>query len=255
MPVDHTKNSIEIHNVSFSYGNNEVLKNITFNIHSGDYLGVVGPNGSGKTTLIKLILGLLKLTKGEIKILGTPIDKFHDWSEIGYVAQKATSFDPKFPVTVRDVVAMGRFSHQGLFKRETNADKKLIESAIEQVELTPHKNKLIGDLSGGQQQRVFIARALSAQAKIIFLDEPTTGVDIHSQEQFYLLLEKLNRELGITLILISHDIDVVTREVTEVACINQTLVYHGNPEKFIKEDYLKKLYGEKMKFILHNHSV
>lgn len=255
MSIDHTKNIIEVNNLTFSYGNHTVLKNITLNIHQGDYLGVVGPNGGGKTTFIKLILGLLTNEEGSIRLFGQNIQDFHEWKKIGYVAQKATNVDSSFPVTVKEIVAMGRFSQQGLFTRNTKEDKDKIDWALDQVELTAQKDALIGSLSGGQQQRAFIARVLCQEPQIIFLDEPTSGIDAHSQEKFYLLLEKLNLQMNITLVLISHDIDVVTREVTEVACINQTLIYHGNPDQFIKNDYLKKLYGNGMKFILHDHLI
>jgi zinc transport system ATP-binding protein len=106
---------------------------------------------------------------------------------------------------------------------------------------------------GGQQQRVFIARALVCDPEVIFLDEPTAGIDVKNQEQFYNLLSTLNSKYNLTLILISHDIDVVAHEATELACINQSLVYHGSPKEFIKGDYLKNLYSKEVKFILHDH--
>lgn len=114
-------------------------------------------------------------------------------------------------------------------------------------------NRLIGKLSSGQQQRVFIGRALASKPEILFLDEPTVGIDIEAQEQFYDLLRDLNSKLNLTLVLVSHDIDVVANEVSQIACINKNLVYHGSPKQFIKDDYLKKLYGKNLKFILHGH--
>jgi len=255
MSIDHNKNIIEVTDLSFSFGDHPVLKNISLNIHQGDYLGIIGPNGGGKTTLIKLILGLLPKQEGIIKLFDTPIQDFHDWTNIAYVAQKVTNIDNTFPLTVTEIVAMGRYSQQGILGNSSINDKEKVAWALDQVELTSLRNTLIGNLSGGQQQRVFIARALCQEPKIIFLDEPTSGIDAHSQEKFYLLLEKLNLQMNITLVLISHDIDVIAQKVTEVACINQSLVYHGNPEKFINDDYLKKLYGTGMKFIRHDHSI
>jgi zinc transport system ATP-binding protein len=221
MNIDHSQNIIDLHNICFSYETNKVLKNVNLNVHQGDYLGVVGPNGGGKTTLIKIILGLLKPDSGTINIFGIPQNKFKDWYKIGYVAQKATSFDLRFPITVREVVSMGR-------------GKKGVNWALEQVDLKEHSNKLIGELSGGQQQRVFIARALAQKPVVIFLDEPTSGVDLESQEEFYKLLKKLNQELNITIVLISHDIDIITNEVTEVANVKQHLDYFNNPKDFLK---------------------
>jgi zinc transport system ATP-binding protein len=171
--------------------------------------------------LIKLILGILKPTSGTINVFA---------HSIGYVAQKATDIDSRFPVTVYDVVSMGRFSQRGLFRSLNKNDREVIDRSLEQVKMTDYKNRLIGNLSGGQEQKVFIARALAQEPQIIFLDEPTSGVDETSRGEFYELLKKLNQDLGITLILISHDMEIVTREVTEVAVIDRGLTYyHAKP--------------------------
>lgn len=254
MLVDHTKNIIEVKNVSFAYADELVLKDISFAIHKGDYLGIIGPNGGGKTTLLKIMVGLIKPRTGEVRIFGKPIQKFKEWSKVGYVSQKAVNFDSKFPATVEEVVMMGRYGKKGLFHWVTSEDKKIIERVLGQVDMLEHRKRLIGDLSGGQQQRVFIARALATEPEVIFLDEPTVGIDVKTQEQFYALLKKLNTTLDVTLVLVSHDVDVVAHETTELACINQTLVYHGSPKEFIKGDYLKDLYGKELKFILHDHA-
>lgn len=253
MSVNHTKNIIEVNNLSFSYEKNEVLRDVSLHIHAGDYLGIIGPNGGGKTTLIKIILGLLKPDHGAVEMFGQPLSTFKDWQKIGYVAQKATHFDPNFPATVLDVVMMGRVARRGLFRRFTEQDKKDAHWALQQVGLENFTHRLIGNLSGGEQQRVLIARALAQKPEIIFLDEPTSGVDTKSQEQFYALLKKLNTELHITLVLISHDVDVIANEVTEIACINQTLVYHGSPEGITEEEQRNALYAKGLRFIVHKH--
>lgn len=253
MTLDHTKNIIEIENISFGYTNELVLKDITLNIHQGDYLGMIGPNGGGKTTLLKIMLGLLKPKSGTVKLFGTDINKFKDWHKIGYVPQKAINFDVKFPATVEEVVAMGRYGKRGLLHWSNKEDKNKVKESLEQVEMLEFKDKLIGDLSGGQQQRVFIARALAGEPQVIFLDEPTVGIDVKTQEQFYGLLKKLNKTLELTLVLVSHDIDVVAHETTEVACINQNLVCHTSPHMFFQGDNLEKLYGKDLKHILHGH--
>ncbi|OGM26553.1 zinc ABC transporter ATP-binding protein [Candidatus Woesebacteria bacterium RIFCSPHIGHO2_02_FULL_38_9] len=245
MSIDHSKNIVEVKNVSFSYFNgNIVLKDVNLNIHYGDYLGIIGPNGGGKSTLVNLILGLLKPDSGTIKVYAT---------SIGYVPQKATeAIDAKFPVTVYNVVSMGRFAKKGFFRNLDKEDRDAVDKALEQVKMTDYKNRLIGNLSGGQEQKVIVARALARDAQIIFLDEPTSGVDEASQEEFYELLDKLNKELGITLVLVSHDIDVVTREVTEVAAINRTVIYYGSSKEFIKEEHHDRLYLKGLKFIGHH---
>src|SRR5260221_5741454 len=122
MNVDHTKNIIEVKGLSFSYGDHKILEDINLNLHPGDYLGLIGPNGGGKTTLVKLMLGLLKPDKGEVNIFDTPVAKFKDWNKIGYVAQKATNFDPNFPITAAEVVSLGKSS---------NEEKKKVELALD----------------------------------------------------------------------------------------------------------------------------
>lgn len=234
--VDHSANSIEVSHISFSYGDTEVLRDITFAIHRGDYLGIVGPNGAGKTTLLKIMLGRLRPAAGTVKIFGTDVGDFKEWSRIGYVPQKAFYFDRHFPATVAEVVLMGRYAKRGLFRRVTAEDRMAVVAALKTAEMWQYRDILIGDLSGGQQQRVFIARALASAPEIIFLDEPTTGVDAKSEEEFYALLRKLNRESQATLVLVSHDIDRVLGEAMHVACIDRTLVCHGSPEEYIHEN-------------------
>jgi len=253
MSIDHQKNIIEVENISFSYDNVEVLKNITLSIHQGDYVSLIGPNGGGKTTLLKIMLGLIKPQSGQIKLFGKKIQDFKDWSKLGYVPQKAINFDPLFPVTVREVVSMGRYGKKGLLNWLRKTDQQIINTALKQVEMDQHADRLIGNLSSGQQQRVFIARALAGEPEVIFLDEPTVGVDVKTQEEFYSLLTNLNNKLNITLILVSHDVDVVSHKVTELACLNQTLVYHGEPKKFMKGNYLENLYGKNARLVDHKH--
>ncbi|NTW61766.1 metal ABC transporter ATP-binding protein [Candidatus Saccharibacteria bacterium] len=258
MQIDHSKNIIEIDNVSFGYGGNEkVIENVSFNIHLGDYVGLIGPNGGGKSTILKIILGLLRPQKGEVRLFGKKLNEFNDWSKIGYVPQKATNFDAKFPVTVAEVVAMGRPKLFRPFGIESKEDKTIIKKALDDVEMWAYRDRLLGDLSGGQQQRVFIARALAGEPEVIFLDEPTTGVDAKTQEKFYLFLRKLNRENDLTLILVSHDINVVASEATEVIFLNKHLTYFDDPKKFASDKNLKKLFGENLKFFHpggHNHA-
>lgn len=253
MQIDHTKNIIELKDISFAYNEEQVLEAINLNVHQGDYLGIIGPNGGGKTTLIKIMLGLLKPISGKVYLFGQDINNFKNWSKIGYVPQKAVNFDINFPATVYEVASMGRYGKKGLFHSLSVKDKAIIDESLKQVEMLEYKDRIIGDLSGGQQQRVFIARALSAQPEVIFLDEPTVGVDVKTQESFYKLLKKLNQKLNLSLILISHDIDVVTHEATELACVNKTLIYNSNPQDFFKNEELQKLYGHQAKFVLHNH--
>lgn len=233
---------IHLQKVSFAYSKEEVIKDVTLTVHKGDYVGIIGPNGGGKSTLIKLMLGILKPTQGSIKLFGTHIQKFQDWYKIGYVPQR-TYIDINIPITVAEMVAMGRYGLRGLFHFPTRQDDEKVLQALKQVDMLDYQNQQLSNLSGGQQQRVFIARALSSEPEVIFLDEPTVGVDVKTQKQFYRLLRKLNRELKLTLILASHELDVVAHESTELGYINRTLEYFGEPTEFLKGAYFHELIG------------
>jgi zinc transport system ATP-binding protein len=254
LKVDHTKNIIEVKDVSFSYnGNEKVLENISLEIHPGDYMGLVGPNGAGKTTLLRIILNLLTPKIGTVKLFGKDIRNFRDWHKIGYVPQKLANFDVNFPASVYEVVLMGRYSKKNLFQKTTEADKKSVRDALQKVNMWEHKDRLIGDLSGGQQQRVFIARALVNRPEVIFLDEPTTGVDKKTQDEFYALLQKLNQEFGLTLVLVSHDIRRLTQEVMHIACVDKTLTCHISPEEYLAESESSNIAGKEVRIITHHH--
>lgn len=221
--ANHSRNAIEVRDLSFSYGGHEVLSHISLDIHEGDYIGIVGPNGAGKTTFLRIILGLLKPTFGDVRILG---------DKVSYVPQKAINFDQNFPATVWDIVSMGLREKVSQTARVTE-----IQNALQHVGMLECKDRRIGDLSGGQQQRVFIARALVSHPRIILLDEPTTGIDSAMQDEFYALLKDLNERLGLTLVLVSHDIERVVREVMHVACINTTLEFHVSPQQYYEHHH------------------
>lgn len=251
--VDHTKNIVEIENISFSYDNKiNVLENINLQIHKGDYIGLVGPNGSGKTTLIKVIIGLLKSKTGTIKFFGENIGSFKDWHKIGYVPQSVVNFDKSFPATVMDVVLMGRYAKKSFLKRINAEDKKLAKEVLKKVEMWDFKDRLVGDLSGGQMQRVFVARALVNNPEIIFLDEPTAAIDEKNKIEFYELLQKLNKEMCITLVMVSHDIKKLTEEVMHIVCVDKTLTCHTTPEEFISESQSASISGQDVKIITHH---
>ena len=244
---------IELADISFRYGATPVLEHINLAVHKGEYVGLIGPNGGGKTTLLKIMLGLLKPHHGQVHLFGQPVHRFKEWPRVGYVAQHATNLETRLPVTVEEVVALGRVSRRGLFKARNAADRQAVAEAMEKVAITPLRTRLLSELSGGQQQRVFIAKALASEPELLILDEPTVGIDVQSQDEFYKLLATLNKKEKLTLIMVSHDVDVVVNEVTKVACINQTLVYHGAPKEFVEGDYMANLYGRARRFILHGH--
>jgi len=244
---------ISIEGVSFSYGDTKVLDRVTFPIRSGDFLSIIGPNGSGKTTLIKIILGLLDPSEGRIQIFGENGAAFTRWEKLGYVPQKATHVDPFFPVSVKEVVEMGLVSSRKFPDTQKKDDEGRIQRALKQVGMEAYEGWRIGKLSGGQQQRVFIARAIVNQPHILFLDEPTAGVDAETQEHFYDMLDDLNTKESITIVLVTHDIGVVNKHVSQVACLNQILQYHGSHEEFCQSDIFKRMITEGHHVISHRH--
>jgi zinc transport system ATP-binding protein len=244
---------IQLENVSFTYHGEPVLDRISLEVSQGEYVGIIGPNGGGKTTLLRVILGLSKPGSGQVSLFGQPIHLFKDWWKIGYVAQQATNIDARFPVTVEEIVSLGRVAKVGILHHFKKSDRLAITRALERVDMADYRKRLITELSGGQQQRVFIAKALASEPELLILDEPTVGIDVKSQEAFYDLLSRLNSDQNLTLLMVSHDIDVIVNEVTKIACINQTLIYHGAPTGFLEGNHMEQLYGKARKFIIHGH--
>ncbi len=244
---------IEVDDVSFNYNSITVLDHITFTVNPGEYLGIIGPNGGGKTTLIKVILGLLLPDSGEVKIFGRALGSFHERYQLGYIPQRVSQGEFYFPATVEEVVKSGRTAKVGLFRRFGSEDQRAVKRAMEVVEIERYSKRLIHELSGGERQRVFIARALAGEPRMLILDEPVVGVDIASQERFYSFLTSLNREHGMTIVFVSHDVGVIAQAVNTILCLNHNLICHGHPESFIKEEYLEKVYGKKVTSVLHRH--
>lgn len=245
---------VAVSNLSFGYDQELVLKDINLEIFKGDYLGIVGPNGSAKSTLIKLLIKNLKPNNGTIKLFGEDIEDFKEWGKIGYVAQKATAFNTSFPATVEEMVGVNLFSSIGLFKPIKRKHMDKVYEALSIVGMQDLSKRLIGNLSGGQQQKVFIARTLVSSPELIFLDEPTVGIDLKSQGEFYQLMKKLNQELNMTIVMVSHDIGAVTENVNKVACMgNKTLIEHQQCCNIPFSEILTQFYGDKMKLLVHHH--
>lgn len=243
--------AIEVDNASFAYAERPVVENVSLDIAEGAFLGLVGPNGSGKTTLLHLIIGLHRPDSGSVKLFGDPAHTSKHGDKIGFVPQDVATAKDEMPITVREVVRMGRYP-QKLVGRFTDADRDAVTAALDRVEISDLADRRVGRLSGGQRQRVFIARALAAEADLLALDEPTVGVDAESREDFYALLQELNED-GITIILIEHDIGIVTTHATEIACLNRELFFHGDPETFVETDALAEAYGDSQSILHHNH--
>jgi zinc transport system ATP-binding protein len=244
---------VELSNVCFDYSAERVLDDVSLVIRRGDFLGIIGPNGSGKTTLLRVMLGLLRPTSGHVALFGTDIQQFRQWHRIGYVAQKAVAFETRFPASVLEVVLSGRCGRAGLATRFGARDVEAALTVLDTVGMAAYRDRLIGRLSSGQQQRIFIARALASQPDLLLLDEPTVGVDVDAQEQFYSLLRRLNRDLDTTLVLVSHDIAVIAAEVTQLACLNRRLVFHGSPEEATRSGALAHMYRAESLLVAHRH--
>ena len=238
---------IKLENVTYRYNSDLVLEDISFKADEADLLGIIGPNGAGKTTLFSLILGLLEGYQGKITVFGEDIRNNRKiLKKIGYIPQK-NIIDKGFPATVEEIVSLG------VFERKT---KDKIISAIKTVGLLEQKHKRIGELSGGQQQRILIAKALVNEPQLLILDEPTTGIDLETQNKFYALLRKLNSENKITIILASHDLDAINKLANKIACVNRKMSFHGDAREFFGNEQLLKSYSESsMQAHMHLHKL
>ncbi|MFC1903447.1 metal ABC transporter ATP-binding protein [Chloroflexota bacterium] len=238
------KELVRLDNIWVHYDGTPVLEGINLSIKSNDFLGIIGPNGGGKTTLLKVILGLIKPSRGKVSVMRQPPEKGR--KAIGYISQ-LNLFDRDFPISALEVVLMGRYSKARLFQQYSEEDKKTAIEALKTVEMLDYKNRQIGQLSGGEQQRVFIARALATNPKLLLLDEPTASIDSNMQAEFYELLEKLKQNMAI--VLVSHDVSAISIYVTEIACLNHQLFYHGSKE--LSAEALEKTYRCPIQLLAH----
>lgn len=232
---------IEFRDVTVRYGAVTALEHVSFSITRGGFWGVIGPNGSGKSTLVRAVVGLVRPESGEVRVFGTaPENLGAQRARLGYVPQYA-ALDFTFPLRVLDVVAMGLYGRIGLGRRLTRAHRDAAQTALDRVGLADLASRHIGSLSGGQRQRVLIARALVVQPDILLLDEPTAALDVSSSEGLYEWLHGLHGSM--TIVLVSHDVGVVSRYVDAVACLNRTLVAHGRPQDVLAGDTVNATYG------------
>jgi len=242
---------IEFKDVTFSYGTNKVLDSVSFQINKGSYLGIIGPNGGGKSTLVKIMLGLLKPDSGEISIKGKSIEKALDICRIGYVPQRISQEYLDLPATVNEIVESGLTAKSPLFTFGKTSET--VFKAIATAGLSGSEDKLIGELSGGQRQKAFVARALAIDPQILVLDEPFIGVDLASQQDFYRFLKKLNQEKNLTIIFISHDLDMISREANEILCLNHKIIYSGKASEVDEKELIEGMYGKEFTHIHHDY--
>lgn len=233
--------AISVNQLTVAFGENTVLNNVTLDIPRGDIVSIIGPNGSGKTTLIKTILGLIKPKKGEVEIFGETLrDVRH---KIGYVPQKF-AFDGNFPLTVSEFFSLPPVSQPSA---------KRLRTVMKDVGLKKFiLSKELGSLSGGQLQRVLIAQAILHDPDLLILDEPSTGIDVVGEAAFYEILTHLNSEHNTTILLISHDVSMVSQRVHRVICLNKRLLCFGTPKQTLTKKNLEKLYNDARVFE-HTH--
>lgn len=241
--------AVEIHGLSVRLDGKEILYNIDLDIEEGVFLGIVGPNGSGKTTLLRVIIGLIKPSRGGVLVFGEEPQRLIKKGIFGYLPQHQ-NIDTDFPITALDVVMMG-LKRRGILRKYSRDDMERAREMLSIMGMEGFEDYPFGSLSGGQQQRVSIARALAGRPKILILDEPSTGIDVVGQEDFYHLLRGLQRKFNLTIIMVSHDIGTITTYVDDLACLNRTLHYHGNPLGAFDSEVLKGLYGKSFEIIMH----
>jgi len=226
----HGEDVVCVDDVSFAYEGKVALEHIQLHVQRGTTLGIIGPNGSGKTTLLKLMLGLLTPDSGRVEMLGMSAgEACARGNLIGYVPQRH-QLDWTFPVSVRQVVELGLSGERGLAGRPGRAQRARALELLGAVGLGEMADEPIGELSGGQQQRVFIARALIAGPQVVILDEPMTGIDQAAQQSLMALLEKAKAQMGLTLVMVSHNLRSIIASCDQLACLNRTLHYHDRPQ-------------------------
>lgn len=211
------KTAVDLKHLFFSYQDRTVLKDISFSVREGEFVGIIGPNGGGKTTLLKLILGFLKPDSGSIEIFDHPPHSV--LKQIAYVPQTAR-FDRQFPISVMELVLSGRLSRLPWYGKYSAEDRQKVLEALEKVDLADMKHASFGTLSGGQAQRALIARALVSEPKLLLLDEPTASVDSQAEAHIYEILEDLKG--SITIMMVTHDLNAVIDHVDRVICVQNT---------------------------------
>ncbi|MEJ5224285.1 MAG: metal ABC transporter ATP-binding protein [Anaerolineales bacterium] len=240
--MTHTPHRLDVEDITVSYGEKTILRNVSFQVPHGARVAVVGPNGAGKSTLFKALVGLLPLQSGRIFIHGEPLGAHRDC--VAYVPQRE-EVDWRFPVTVRDVVTMGRYNQIGWLRRASRIDQQIVEQALDALGIASLANQPIGSLSGGQQQRVFLARALAQQPHILLMDEPFTGVDAVTQGATLRLLDVL-RDQGVTAIISTHDLNLAAGHFDHLLLLNRRVIGYGHPQQVLTQDNLARAFGSSL---------
>ncbi len=233
---------LEMSNLTVSYRGKKALEEVSLTVPSSQLIGIIGPNGAGKSTFIKAVMGLLPFERGNVKVMGQPVNRAR--RRIAYVPQR-NLIDFDFPVLVEDVVMMGRYPHMPWWGFAGARDRRLVEKALELVNLLKLRKRQIGQLSGGQQQRVFIARALAQEAEIFFLDEPFAGIDMTSEDTIVDLLKSL-RDDGKSIFVVHHDLNKAERYFDNLILLNRRLIAFGKKEEVFQLQNLRGAYDDRV---------
>ncbi|NDJ16618.1 metal ABC transporter ATP-binding protein [Myxacorys almedinensis] len=233
--------SIDIENVTVSYHGKVALHNASLQLRPGTICGLVGMNGAGKSTLFKAIMGFVKPAAGRILIQGLPIRQVQKRNLVAYVPQ-SEEVDWNFPVSVHDVVMMGRYGYMNLLRIAHSTDKRAVKDSLDRVEMWQMRDRQIGELSGGQKKRTFFARALAQQGTVLLLDEPFAGVDIKTEKMMIDLLMEL-RQAGHTILISTHDLSSITTFCDQVVLINRSILAYGNTSEVFTEENLSRTFG------------
>jgi len=245
---------VDIRDLSFRYNGLEVLRDIGFSVRPGDYVGLVGPNGSGKTTLVRLLLGLLKVQGGEIRLFGRSVREFRDWTRVGYLPQTAAFVGPRFPATVREIVALGRLAGKRFPKMLGRADDEAVLRSLERLGIADLRDRPVGELSGGQQQRVLIARALVNDPDLLVLDEPASALDPEVRDRFFQLLSDLHGTRDLTVIMVTHDLGTIGRYSSKLLYLDKRIVFYGTYEEFWHSEDVTRIFGAFAQHVIcHRH--
>lgn len=231
------KTIIEARELGFDYGAGWVFHKLNLEITEGDFVAVIGANGAGKSTLIKMLANVVAPTTGEIFYYGKPISSFQHWDKVGLVPQNPAKQQQNFPISVEEVVKLGLLKPNKLWQSFGTAEKEALEKALTTFDLLDLRHRRIGDLSGGQQQRVFLARAMVKHPEILFLDEPATGIDSAAKIALYDMLRTINREQNVTIVMVSHDLDLASLAAKSALCINHGICFRGDMKEAIKHHH------------------